>query len=99
MPTVNGYDKGNLIRVTGTFTDSAGAAIDPTVVLFAYYASGATPTVLTYPTDGALAKDGPGIYHVDVSLTTSGPWYYRFYSTGTGQAASEWRLLCNVSNF
>jgi len=96
---INGYDKGNLVRVTGTFKNSAGTLIDPTVVNFAYYVAGAAPTVLVYGTDAGLVKSSTGIYYVDVSLTSSGTWYYRFYSTGTGQAAEEWKLLCNESAF
>lgn len=29
---MNAYDKGDLVRVTATFTNSAGAATDPTAV-------------------------------------------------------------------
>jgi len=97
--TINRYDKGSLVRVTGTFTTIAGAAVDPTVVKFDYYPPATTVTTLIYGTDGALVRDGPGIYHVDVSASATGLLNYRFYSTGTGQAAAEGKFQVNESVF
>jgi hypothetical protein len=84
----NTYDKGDLVRVSAAFT-SAGAAIDPTAVTAKYKTPAGTTTTLVYGTDGALVRDSAGNYHVDVDADEVGTWYYRFASTGTGQAASE----------
>lgn len=76
------YDIGDTVRLTGTFTDSAGAVADPTTV---------TVTV-TNPagvvTNPAATKDSVGVYHVDVAPTVSGTWRYAFSGTGALVAAS-----------
>lgn len=85
----NFYQVGDLVRVTGTFTTLAGAATDPTSVFFSFKTPSGTTTTYTYGTDAQLVKSGVGIYYVDVSITEKGNWYYRFFSTGTGQTADE----------
>lgn len=85
--TITCYQKGDLVRVTGTFTNSAGTAIDPAAVFFAYTNSAGSTTTLQYGVDGAVVKSSTGVYYVDVSASSAGRWYWRWYSTGTGQAA------------
>jgi hypothetical protein len=85
----NIYDKGDLVRITGTFTTAAGVATDPTAVLFSIKNPAGTTTTYTYGTDAQLVKSTTGIYYVDVNVNAVGTWYYKFYSTGTGQSASE----------
>ncbi len=46
-------------------------------------------TTYVYLTDNELVKDSTGKYHVDINANAAGTWYYRFFSTGTGQAAEE----------
>lgn len=92
------YDKGDLVRVSGMFADSAGVATDPTVVKFSFTNPAGTTTTYTYPTDVQLVKDSTGNYHVDIDASSSGTWLYRFYSTGTGQAAAEGEFFVK-SNF
>lgn len=89
MP-IDYHDLGDLVRVEATFTDAAtDAAIDPTAVKLSYRTPGGTTTTLVYGTDAALVKDGVGEYHVDIDANAAGTWYYRWWSTGTGQAAKE----------
>jgi hypothetical protein len=83
------YDKGDLVRCSAAFTNSAGTAIDPTAVLFKVKDPSGNITSYTYVTDAELVKDSTGNYHVDVDADEVGKWYYRFYSTGTGQAAGD----------
>lgn len=85
----NFFQVGDLVRVTGTFTTLAGAATDPTNVYFSFKTPAGTTTTYTYGVDAALVKSSTGIYYVDVNVTAAGNWYYRFYSTGTGQTADE----------
>lgn len=96
---MNTYDVGDLVRCTGTFTTAAGAATDPTVVGCKVLPPGGTVTTYVYGTDAALVKDSTGVYHVDVSGTVAGYWNYRFYSTGTGQAAGEEAFSIAASAF
>lgn len=87
---MNTYIRGNLIRLSAAFANAAGTALDPSVVKCAVLPPGATTaTEYTYGTDGALVKAATGSYYVDVSASTEGRWRYRWYSTGTGQAADE----------
>ena len=84
------YDIGDLARITAAFTDgTSGAAIDPTAVSLTYKDPAGTLKTLVYGTDNALVKDSTGNYHADINVTLNGTWTYRWFSTGTGQAASE----------
>ena len=85
----NTYDIGDLVRVTGTFTNAAGTATDPAVVKFSYRDPSENITTLTYGTDAAVVKSATGIYYSDVSIDEAGVWWFRWFSTGTGQAAGE----------
>ena len=84
---MNVYAKGDLLRVTGTFTNAAGTAVDPTAVILKHRNPAGTTTTLTYALS-QLTKSATGIYYADVDITASGVWYFKFSSTGTGQAAS-----------
>jgi len=44
-------------------------------------------------------KAAVGSYYTDVVATDAGIWYYRFYSTGTGQAAGETSFRVRESSF
>ena len=81
------YDVGDLVRVTGTFTNAAGAAVDPTVVTFTFRTPAGVATTYTYGVDAQLVKSATGVYYVDINVTAPQYWYCRFVSTGSGQAA------------
>ncbi len=99
-PTYSHYRLGQLVRFTGTFVNIDGENQDPDTVMFAFRGPSDTDaTEYTHPADAELVKDGIGIYHVDLDLHTVGTWHYRFYSTGTGQAAEESRVIVQQSNF
>jgi hypothetical protein len=83
----NTHDKGDLVQCTGTWTDSAGVATDPTAVKFSFITPAGVQTNYVYGTDAALVKSSTCVYYVNISAATSGMYQYRFYSTGTGQAA------------
>jgi hypothetical protein len=79
---------GDLVRISGV-VETSDTAVDPTVVKFSYKAPSAAAVTYTYNSDLQLVKDSTGHYHVDVSVTEPGQWYYKFWSTGTGQGAFE----------
>ena len=85
----NLHDVGDLVRVTGTFTDADGNAQDPTVVKCDYTDPSGNTTELVYGTDEELVKSSTGVYYTDINADEAGLWTYRWYSTGTGQAADE----------
>lgn len=88
MPT-NVYDAGDLVRTSVTFTNSAGNPADPTDITF--YVTNPDGTVITYEygTDAELVKDDTGDYHVDLTPSVYGMWYYRFVGTGDVISAGE----------
>lgn len=87
------YDRGDLVRLTATFTNDAGAATDPTTVTLRIKAPGG---ILSAPTP---AQDNPGVYHYDLDLNAVGPWYYRWEGTGVVQTAEESLLFVRDSMF
>jgi len=93
------YDRGDLIRCSAAFTDADDNAQDPTAVYFKFKDPGGNITTYTYGSDAELVKDSTGNYHVDVNADEVGTWYYRFYSTGTGQAAGESEFDIQPSRF
>lgn len=87
--SINVYQKGDLARCAASFTDSGGSALDPTGVSFTVTTPAGVSTTYVYGTDAALVKDSSGHYHVDVNANARGVWFYRWFSTGTGQAAEQ----------
>lgn len=96
--TRNAYDIGDLVRCTGTFA-SAGANVNPDAIMFKVKTPAGVVTTYTYGTDTALVREATGIYHVDVNATDAGEYVYRFWSTGTGQAASEGKFFVRSTLF
>ena len=86
---MNQYSKGDLVRCSAAFATSAGAATDPTSVRFQVRNPAGTTTEYVYGTDAQLVRSSAGSFYVDVNANMVGTWRYRFYSTGTGQAADE----------
>ena len=96
----NYYEKGDLLRCSVTFTSTpSGADLDPTPHLFSYKTPAGVTTILTYGVDGALVKDSVGDYHVDLDANATGTWWFRWYSTGTGQSADEGAFNVRGSQF
>jgi len=95
---MNVYDIGDLVKVSATFTDVTDDAIDPDVVIFAFKDPVGATTTYTYNEDAELVRDSLGTYHVNVSVDSAGTWYYRWSSTGTGQAAEEDHFVVRASN-
>jgi len=91
---MSAYDIGDLAHLTVHFIDQAtGDHIDPTSVALEVkdpsgFTDSKTPT-----------HDSTGHYHFDLDLTMSGQWFYRWESTGTGQAAEEGSLNVRTSQF
>lgn len=94
------YTLGDLVRVTGTLTVTAtGDELDPDVVTFSVRHQAEDVTTYTYGTDAQLVKSATGVYYVDVNANAAGLWWYRFASTGNGQAAQEGSFLVERSKF
>lgn len=98
MSVATSFNKGDLIRVYGTVAGTVN--VDPGTVYFQIETPGGAKSTFTYGVGGTVIKSATGIYYADVSLGTAGTWYYRFYSTGTGQAAgSDQTIVAKASRF
>lgn len=92
------FTRGDIARVSGTIAGTAN--LDPGTVYAQVMAPGGSVTTYQYGVDAAVNKPAVGIYYIDVSLDIAGTWYYRFYSTGTGQAvAADQSLVVQESIF
>jgi len=81
------YDRGDLIRLTATFTVS-GVVTDPAAVtLFLRAPNGALAT-LTYA-GGAITKVSTGVYRYDYDASAAGDVSYRWAGTAPAQAADQ----------
>lgn len=96
---MNTYDLGDLVRCNGPFTNTAGAAFDPTAVFFQVKDPEGTLTEYEYGTDAQLVKASTGNYYVDVNANKPGTWHYRFYATGSGQSSAEHSFIVAESEF
>jgi hypothetical protein len=87
----NAYDLGDVVQLTGTFTDPLDddAAIDPTKVYCTIREPDGTATTYEYGLDAEINKSSTGIYTMNVDADSAGVWYYRWWSTGNGKAAEE----------
>ena len=101
MSGPNEYALGALVQVAAVFRNPAsGALMDPAAVFFKFKdPTSGVVTIYTYGVDSQLVKDSTGKYHVDVNASSVGRWYYKFYSTGSGQAAYENHFSVKSSNF
>lgn len=84
-------DVGDVVTLTGTFTESPSSTTkhDPTTVSFSIKEPDGTTTTYVYGTDSEVLKSAVGVYVVDWPATQEGLHRYRWFSTGTGQAAEE----------
>lgn len=95
--TINRYDKGDVVRVEGPFTDQNGDHIDPTNVFFTFRNPAGVSTTFTYGEDEELVKSSTGNYRVDLNASMSGNWYWRWHSEGAGQAADKGQFFVEPS--
>lgn len=87
------FNKGDLIRTTAVFKDSAGTEIDPTTVAVTHKSPSGTSTTWTHGTDIEVVNDSVGNYHADIDITETGVWTVKWQSTGSGQSVEESQFL------
>jgi hypothetical protein len=93
------YDEGDLVRVTGTFTNAAGTAVDPAAVTAYCRNPSRVVTTFVYGTDVEVVRSATGVYYMDINANEPGLWRYGFRSTGSGQGADEHRFYVEGSSF
>ncbi len=95
----NTYDVGDLVRCSVVFEDAVGTNIDPDAVTVKVKAPDGTTATYTYGVDAVVVREATGVFHIDVPATAAGEWWFRWASSGTGQAAGEREFLVKVSEF
>lgn len=90
------YDIGDVVRITGTFTDTGGTYGDPTTVNFLYDTpdTAGSPTTATRPGTSTgnvngIVRASSGVFYYDILTTGEGLYEARFTSTGTLQTSGE----------
>lgn len=83
----NVYDKGDQVRLTGTFT-VGGTATDPTTVTLKVKDPSGNVDTYTYALS-QIAKSSTGVYYKDLSLDEAGYWYYQWAGTGAVESVDE----------
>lgn len=96
---MNTYIRGNIIRVAGSYTGSTGVPTDPTAIHCVVLAPGTLPVEYVYGSDAAVVRVSAGSYYLDIDADLAGVWRYRWYSTGTSQAANEGAFHIAPSQF
>lgn len=92
--SVNAYDVGDVVRLTGTFA-VGGTNTDPSTVTLYVEDPGGNVATLTYA-DEELTKSGTGVYYYDQAIDEAGLWKYRFVGTGAAAAAVQGRLFART---
>lgn len=98
MPNV--YDVGDCVELQGEFTDpDTHLPLDPTAVYLQIKTPSGTTTTYQYGVDSIITHNATGDYRAQISMTEAGEWYYRFYSTGAGQASGERSISVRQTHF
>lgn len=91
---MNKYPFGQQVRITATFTNLAGAAVNPTNVRLRIRNAGASEWTITPVTTGT------GQYYADITVWhPEGRWVYRWEGDGTVGAALEGEFQVGPSSF
>jgi hypothetical protein len=80
--TINVYQKGDTVRVSAAFRNTAGDLADPAVVTFWFTTPSEITTDYVYGVDAELVKDSAGMYHVDILANQAYRWKYQFHGSG-----------------
>ncbi len=83
----NCYTVGQTVRLSISFSDAAGTALDPAAVTLRV--KDPSQAVASYGLDSGLVKDAVGTFHADITTTLSGAHLYRWEGTTPGCAAES----------
>lgn len=97
--SIDVYDKGDLVRVSAAFTDSAGAAADPTGVTLKVIEPDGTQTSYVYGTDAEVIKASTGNYYADIAADAAGGWHYQWAGSGAVVAVQPGQFAVQPTAF
>ena len=88
---MNAYDIGDVVRLRASFTNSGGAAVDPSSLTLQYQIVKpvAGPLVALVYGVNSIVRAGVGEFYHDLDVTSAGEWRYRYNGTGLNAAAAE----------
>jgi hypothetical protein len=84
---INVWQLGDLVRLSATYKDLADALVDPTSVQLEVTRPSGALDSYTWPAGPTLTRESLGVFRRDYAITERGRHYYRWISTGNGQAA------------
>ena len=97
--TIKVYQKGDLVRIDGSFTDLAGTLADPTTVTLKVTPPFAVTVAYTWA-GAQVIRDSLGVFHYDLSVAEAGQWFFRWEATGaSSQAADLGEFMVEPSSF
>ena len=99
MAATNTHDVGDVVRLTGTFKNQAGAFVDPGGVRVRVKNPLGTATVYVFGVDAGVIKDSVGNYHLDIDADQEGVWFYRWEGITTNKGAGEHSFEVRDSQF
>lgn len=93
--SVTTYDIGDKVRITATFTSTAGTNADPTAVTVKHKDPSGN---LTTVDSTSVTNSATGVYYADLEPDEAGVWHYSIGGTGNVVAyAEDWFRVRHVN--
>ena len=92
MPVISQFTVGDTLRFSVTFS-VGGTNTDPTVITFRRRDPNGVIQAYVYGTDVELVRTAVGLYRIDLALSVTGEYWYRWEGTGSAAGVSEDRVL------
>ena len=83
------YLVGEVAVLSLRVADMGGAIADPGGLVLRVKSGAGAVTSYAYGVDGVIMRDGLGIYHADILLSTPGLWAYRWELSAPNAGAAE----------
>lgn len=81
-PLINDFSEGASVTWHAAFVDRiTRQLVDPDILTFAY-SNPPVQTAITFTYPASIVKDGTGLYHLDLSLTSVGRWVLNVSAEG-----------------
>lgn len=90
---------GDGARIPVTIADAAGQPIDPDLLRIKVMAPNDVSTTYTYGSGADVVREGIGRYYIDILLTASGHWHWRWESDAPKAGIAEGLISVRRSRF
>lgn len=87
------YDKGDLVILTASWQNEAGAYVDPTTITLKIQDPTGSTTSYAYGSS-TMTKTATGRYRYEYQPTAQGKYSYRWEGTGTATATGQSGFFC-----